>query len=355
MTMPTADLESATLALEESTDDYAAAKVEGRSLWQLAWRRIRRSKVAMISLSIIVLLLLIAILAPLLTKIEGQNPTTFHNTPSVIDNGQGHTDSLGLPTPGHAVGLPLPGYMYPSWTHWLGVEPVNGRDIFARMVYGARVSLTIALLATLVSVVLGTVLGAVAAYLGGAVDTIISRIMDLLLAFPQLLLTLTITPILQNRLGNTFLGKGSILPISSLVFILGFFGWPYLARIVRGQVLSLREREFVEAARSLGAKPSRIVLREIIPNVVAVVLVYATLTIPTNITAEAALSFLGVGVKDPTPSWGQMLNASQAGNFYQLDPWHMLVPGTALLITVLAFNLLGDAVRDALDPRAGRS
>jgi peptide/nickel transport system permease protein len=138
------------------------------------------------------------------------------------------------------------------------------------------------------------------------------------------------------------------------VVILGFFGWPYLARIVRGQVLSLREREFVEAARSLGARPLRIILREIVPNVAAVVLVYATLSIPTNITAEAALSFLGVGVKDPTPSWGQMLNASQAGNFYQLDPWYMFVPGTALLITVLAFNLLGDSVRDALDPRSSR-
>ena len=355
MTMPTADLEELVVAAGDGDLETATERVEGRSLWALAWRRIRSSKIAMLSLGVIIFLLLVAILAPLLTKIEGQNATSFHNTPQVISDGQGKTDAQGLPLPGSAaVGLPLPGYMYPSGTHWLGVEPVNGRDIFARIVYGARVSLTIALLATLVSVVLGTILGATAAYFGGLVDTIISRIMDLLLAFPQLLLLLSLSPILQARLGNTFLGKGSILPISSLVFILGFFGWPYLARIVRGQVLSLREREFVEAARSLGAKPSRIVMREILPNVVAVVLVYSTLTIPTNITAEAALSFIGVGVKDPTPSWGQMLNASQSGNFYQLDPWHMLVPGTCLLITVLAFNLLGDAVRDALDPRSGR-
>ena len=158
-------------------------------------------------------------------------------------------------------GMPLPGYKFPSAAHWLGVEPVNGRDIFARLVYGARVSLTIALLATLMSVVLGTLLGAMAAYFRGAVDSIISRFMDLLLAFPQLLLILTLTPILQGRLGNTFLGKGSTLPIVSLVIILGFFGWPYLGRIVRGQVLSLREREFVEAARALGARPRRIVVK----------------------------------------------------------------------------------------------
>lgn len=355
MTVPASDLEVLAVAADQDTIEASDAAVEGRSLWWLAWRRIRRSKVAMISLGIIVFLILVAILAPLLTKIEGQNATEYHNSGTVICNGEGKVDAQGLPLPGQCtVGLPNPGYEYPSATHWLGVEPVNGRDIFARIVYGARVSLTIALLATLVSVVLGTVIGAAAAFFGGIIDTVASRIMDLLLAFPQLLLTLTLTPILQLRLGGTFLGKGSILPISSLVFILGFFGWPYLARIVRGQVLSLREREFVESARSLGASNWRIISREIIPNVIAIVLVYATLTIPTNITSEAALSFLGVGVRDPTPSWGQMLNAAQSGNYYQRDPWHMLVPGVCLLVTVLAFNLLGDAVRDALDPRAGR-
>jgi peptide/nickel transport system permease protein len=244
--------------------------------------------------------------------------------------------------------------MYPSATHWLGVEPQTGRDIFARVAYGARVSLTIAICATLVAVIFGTILGATAAYFGGFLDSAISRGMDLLLAFPVLLFTLTLTPILQSRLGNTFLGKGSTLPIVSLIIILGFFGWPYLARIVRGQVLSLREREFVESARAIGSSSGRIIMKEIIPNVTAVVLVYATLAIPTNITAEAALSFLGVGVRDPTPSWGQMLNQSQSNNWYQLDPWFMIVPGVMLLLTVIAFNLLGDAVRDALDPRASR-
>jgi ABC-type dipeptide/oligopeptide/nickel transport system permease subunit len=343
MTMPTGELDQAVAQAEVGITE-APAVVEGRSLWALAWRRIRRSKVAMISLGFIVFLILLAIFAPLIVKINGQDPYTFNNSNSVLDDG-----SISF-TPG----LPLPGYMYPSATHWLGVEPQTGRDIFARVAYGARVSLTIAICATLVAVIFGTILGATAAYFGGFLDSVISRGMDLLLAFPVLLFTLTLTPILQNRLGNTFLGKGSTLPIVSLVIILGFFGWPYLARIVRGQVLSLREREFVESARAIGSSSGRIIMKEIIPNVTAVVLVYATLAIPTNITAEAALSFLGVGVRDPTPSWGQMLNQSQSNNWYQLDPWFMIVPGVMLLLTVMAFNLLGDAVRDALDPRASR-
>jgi ABC-type dipeptide/oligopeptide/nickel transport system permease subunit len=346
MTMPTGDLDTMVADAQAGDLEETSGKaIEGRSLFQLAWRRIRRSKIAMISLGFIILLLLVAIFAPVLTAIEGHGPLTVNN--SAISQG---SLNLNGPTPGQ----PLHGFTYPSAKHWLGVEPVNGRDTFARLVYGARVSLTIALLATLVSVVLGTLLGAIAGYFRGVIDQVISRIMDLLLAFPLLLLTLTLTPILQDRLGNTSLGKGSTLPISALVIILGFFGWPYLGRIVRGQVLSLREREFVQAAQAMGAKPMRIIVREIVPNVVAVVLVYATLAIPTNITAEAALSFLGVGVRDPTPSWGQMLNAASNENWYRVDPFFMFVPGVALLLTVLAFNLFGDAVRDALDPRASR-
>jgi peptide/nickel transport system permease protein len=347
MTMPTGDLDTMLVSAQTGDLEETTTKaIEGRSLYQLAWRRIRRSKTAMVSFSFIVLLILIAIFAPVLTAIEGHGPLAVNN--DLVSKGS--LNILTGPTPGE----PLPQYKFPSASHWLGVEPVNGRDTFARLVYGARVSLTIALLATLVSVVLGTLFGAIAGYFRGAIDMIISRIMDLLLAFPLLLLTLTLAPILQDRLGTTFLGKGSTLPIVALVIVLGFFGWPYLGRIVRGQVLSLREREFVQAAQAMGAKPMRIIVREILPNVTAVVLVFATLAIPTNITAEAALSFLGAGVRDPTPSWGQMLNAASNENWYQVDPFFMLVPGLALLMTVLAFNLFGDAVRDALDPRASR-
>ncbi|WP_432103225.1 ABC transporter permease [Streptomyces sp. bgisy091] len=315
--------------------------IAARSLLGTAWLRIRRSKIALAALAVVVLMILFAALAPLLTAIEGQDPYTTRTSPDVLDDYR---------TPG----LPLSYYRFPSSDHWLGVEPGLGRDLFARMAHGAQVSLIIALLATAVSVVLGTVLGAAAGYFGGKIDMVISRIMDLFLAFPHLLLVLSLTPILQSRLGDTALGDGSLLPIASLVIILGFFGWAYLARVVRGQVLSIREQEFVEAARAYGASHRSIILRQIVPNVMGVVLVYATMMIPTNITAEAALSFLGVGVKDPTPSWGQMLNAAQAGNWYLTDPWFLAVPAGALVITVLAFNLLGDAVRDALDPKSSR-
>ncbi|WP_234018983.1 MULTISPECIES: ABC transporter permease [unclassified Streptomyces] len=315
--------------------------IAARSLLGTAWLRIRRSRIALASLAVVILMILFAALAPLLTALEGQDPYTTRTSPDVLDD-------YGTP------GLPVPYYRFPSVDHWLGVEPGLGRDLFARMAHGAQVSLVIALLATAVSVVLGTVLGAAAGYFGGKVDMVISRIMDLFLAFPHLLLVLSLTPILQSRLGDTALGDGSLLPIASLVIILGFFGWAYLARVVRGQVLSIREQEFVEAARAYGASHRSIILRQIVPNVMGVVLVYATMMIPTNITAEAALSFLGVGVKDPTPSWGQMLNAAQAGNWYLTDPWFLAVPAGALVITVLAFNLLGDAVRDALDPKSSR-
>ncbi|MFE1955702.1 MULTISPECIES: ABC transporter permease [Streptomyces] len=328
--------------LEKAAAAPSAEPAAARSLLATAWLRIRRSRIAVGALIVVALILLFAILAPLLTHLEGQDPYTSLTGPDYLDE---------FDTPG----LPLEYYRYPSTEHWLGLEPGLGRDIFARMAYGARISLIIALLSTAVSVVLGTVIGAAAGYFGGKVDMVISRIMDLFLAFPHLLLVLSLTPIMQSRLGGTALDQGSLLPVASLVIILGFFGWAYLARVVRGQVLSIREQEFVEAARAYGASRRSIIFRQIIPNVMGVVLVYATMLIPTNITAEAALSFLGVGVKDPTPSWGQMLNAAQSGNWYLSDPWFLAVPAGALVITVLAFNLLGDAVRDALDPKSSRN
>ncbi|WP_336647965.1 ABC transporter permease [Microbacterium sp. MMO-10] len=332
-----------TLPTAPKTEAVIMPKIAtGRSLLGTAWLRIKRSKIALVSLGVVVAIILFALLAPVLTAIEGQDPFMTHTGPDMLDD---------FNTPG----LPLPQFIYPSAQHWLGVEPGLGRDLFARLAYGAQVSLTIALLATLVSVVLGTILGAAAGFFGGKVDMVISRLIDLFLAFPHLLLVLSLTPILQSRLRGTALGQGSFVPIASLVIILGFFGWAYLARVVRGQVLSIREQEYIEAARSYGASKRTILFTQVIPNVSGVVLVYATMMIPTNISAEAALSFLGVGVKDPTPSWGQMLNAAQSGNWYLVDPWFLFVPGIALVITVLAFNLLGDAVRDALDPKASRS
>jgi peptide/nickel transport system permease protein len=307
-----------------------AGTIEGRSLWQISWTRLKRDKVAIAGGCFLVFLILVAILAPLLCKLIGVTPNDFHQ--DLVD------PSLQTPI-GKLGGI--------SWKHPFGVEPVNGRDIFARIVYGARVSLLIAFLATLLSVVIGVVLGTVAGYFGGWVDTLISRLMDIFLAFPLLLFALA----LVGAVPDSILGlQGDALRVGLIVFIIGFFSWPYIGRIIRGQTLSLREREFIDAARSLGARRPYILFTELLPNLIAPILVYATLLIPTNVLFEAGLSYLGVGVRPPTASWGDML--SIAAKWYAVDPMYMVPPGLAIFVTVLAFNLFGDGLRDALDPRS---
>jgi peptide/nickel transport system permease protein len=309
-------------------------KIEGRSLGRIAWNRLKRDRVAMAGGVIVIVLILVAIFAPLLVKLFGHPPNDFH-------------DDLLDPNLG---GLPLGRFGGVSSHYLLGVQPVSGRDLFSQIVYGARVSLTVAFLAAVVAVLIGSVLGVAAGYFGGWVDTVISRTMDLLLAFPQLLFAIALVSVVSAG-PSTILGfGGTTLRMAILVIVIGFFGWPYIGRIVRGQALSLREREFVEASRSLGAAGPYIMFRELLPNLVAPILVYATLIIPTNILNEAALSFLGAGVQSPTPSWGRLM--SDAVNYYQYDPMYMVFPGAAIFITVLAFNLFGDGLRDALDPKA---
>jgi peptide/nickel transport system permease protein len=304
--------------------------IEGRSLGQIAWRRLRRDKVALAGGYFLVFLILVAIFAPFIVKLLGDPPNEFHQ--NLIDPATG--------------GLPIGPRGGQSWQHLMGVEPVNGRDIFSRVVYGARISLLIAFLATALSVVIGTTLGTIAGFLGGWVDSLISRLMDVFLAFPLLVFAIALAGVVPDQ---AFGLQGNTLRIVLLVFIIGFFSWPYIGRIIRGQTLSLREREFVDAARSLGARRPYILFTELLPNLVAPILVYSTLLIPTNILFEAALSFLGVGVRPPTASWGGML--SDAVNFYTI-PHFMLWPGLAIFSTVLAFNLFGDGLRDALDPRS---
>ncbi len=314
----------ATAASEQA---LAGGGIEGRSLGQIAWRRLRRDKVAMAGGVTVVLLILIATIGP-----------QFVQPPNV------YNQNLINPT----FSLPVGSFGGISLAHPLGVEPVTGRDVLSRIVNGARYSLLIAFSATALAVVLGVFFGVVAGYFGGWLDALIARTMDVFLAFPLLVFAIALVGVIPPR---AFGLSGNTLRIALLIFIIGFFNWPYMGRIIRGQTLSLREREFVDAARSLGARSGYVLFRELLPNLVAPIIVYTTLLIPTNILFEAALSYLGVGLYPPTPTWGGMLSDAVTNQYLQIDPEYFLVPGLAIFITVMAFNLFGDGLRDALDPR----
>ncbi|HEX5907144.1 MAG TPA: ABC transporter permease [Propionibacteriaceae bacterium] len=310
-----------------------AGTTEGRSLGQIAWMRLKKDKVALAGGAFLIFLILVAIFAPLIVKYLGAPPNEFHQ--ELIDTAGGTLTPIG-----RFGGI--------SWDHLMGVEPVNGRDIFSRIVYGSRISLLIAFLATLLSVLIGTTLGIISGFVGGWTDTFTSRLMDVFLALPLLVFAIALAGVVPDQ---AFGLQGNQLRIVMLIFIIGVFNWPYIGRIIRGQTLSLREREFVESAKSIGARRGYILRTELLPNLIAPILVYSTLLIPTNILFEAALSFLGVGIRPPTPSWGGMLSDAVV---YYTQPHFMLWPGLAIFVTVLAFNLFGDGLRDALDPRGNR-
>ena len=308
-----------------------SAEVLGRSPWELFWTRFRRDHVALAGLGFIILLILVALTSPLIaTYIAHHPPNQLHST---------LTTAIGLP----AVG--------PSGQYWFGVDTV-GRDVFVRTIYGARTSLIVAFFATGLAVLLGILLGTLAGFFGRWVDTLISRTIDVVLSLPVLLLAIGISA----ACGITAQGCLAGLPrpgIRIVVGVIALFSWPYIGRIVRGQVLSLREKEFVEAARSQGFTNLGVMFREILPNLAAPIIVYTTLIIPNNIVFEASLSFLGVGIPDTTPSWGQMISVAATGQLYTAAWWMLVFPGTALVLTTLAFNLVGDGLRDAFDPRMG--
>ncbi|MEO7126478.1 MAG: ABC transporter permease [Nakamurella sp.] len=296
-----------------------SGSVLGRSPWQLAWARLRRDRVALACVAFIVFLILVAVFADPLSHLIGWGPTQQ-------DRATG-TDINGLPTG-------------PGRIHLLGADQL-GRDILVRLIYGTRVSLVVGVAAALAAVVIGVIVGLCAGFLGPAVDSVLARLMDVVLAFPFLLFAIALV---------TVIGPSELLEIG----VIAFFSWAAVGRIVRGQTLAIREREYVEAARSLGAGNLRIMVIDVLPNLIAPVLVYVTLLIPISIVFEATLSFLGVGIIPPTASWGNMLNDAQAGGLYQVAWWFLAFPAAALVLTTLAFNLLGDSVRDALDPRTER-
>src|SRR4051794_1515087 len=324
-----------TATVDIAQDEAAAAIAAGgdiaaRSPGQLFLRRLRADKVAMGAAVVIVLMILTAIFAPLIVKLVGAHPPNQRN-PSALDEF------------GTASGPDFAKHYY------FGVDSL-GRDVFSRVVYGARVSLLVAFVATFLSMTIGVTAGIIAGYFGRWVDTGISRTIDVVLAFPYLLLGIGIGA--ACSFGDGCFG-GLVQPgIATVIFVIVFSTWVYVARIIRGQVLSLREKEFVEAARSMGASHPRIMFREILPNLVASIVVYTTIFIPINILFEAALSFLGVGVQPPTASWGKMIQ--DASSQFDTAWWYMVFPGVALLVCVLAFNLLGDGFSDALNPRSRR-
>jgi len=303
----------------------AGGDVTARSPLQLFWRRFRRDRVALISGGFVISLIVIAFAAPLVVSILGLPGPNVQNL--------NLTDSFGSP-------------LGPSAAHPFGVDQL-GEDVASRVIYGTRVSLEVGIFGTALSTLIGVTVGLVAGFYRGWVDTLLSRTVDVVLSIPILLLGIGIGAACSVK-GCI---KGAIQPgIGVIIFLIAFATWPYMARIVRGLVLSMREREFVEASRALGASNSRIMIREILPNLTAPIIVYATLQIPTNILIEAALSFLGVGIRPPTASWGQMI--ASATPIFNTAWWYMVFPGAALLLTVLAFNLLGDGLRDALNPKS---
>ncbi len=369
------------LAVEAALESVApsGSEIAARSPLQLFWRRFRTDGVAMVSLAIIAALILAAIAAPLIIKIVGAQGPNVQNSTALTTFGTPTGPSPNALWPfivaiaggvlalvagmwrrlrgrpqliilvaAVLLAIVIAVIVWPSDQHFFGVDSL-GRDIFSRVLYGARVSLLVAFVATGLSMLVGVTLGMVAGYFRGPIDMAISRLIDLLLAFPILLLALGLAA--ACSLGKGCFG-GLLKPgLVVVIFVIAFVNWTYIARIIRGQVLSLREKEFVEAARSLGASNRRIIFKEILPNLAAPIIVYSTLIIPQNILFEAALSFLGAGIQPPTASWGAML--ADATSTYNTAWWYMVFPGAALLITVLAFNLVGDGFQDALHPRSG--
>ena len=318
------------------------AVVRARGYWEQVWIRFRRDKVAITGGIFIIMLVFCAFVgAPIAAHFLGHGPNEqfFYG---------GVDQKTFLP-----VG-PWTWFTAPDGSHQLfilGSSDTTGRDEFLRLLYGARVSLEIACIATIVGMIIGVTLGATAGYFGGWIDTIISRLTELVMAFPLLLFAIALGSTIGPRLNSVtlgFLGNG----VLSLVVVISVFSWFYPARIIRAQVLSLREKEFVEAARMVGASDLRIIKSHLLPHLVAPIIVYSTLVFAQNILFEAGLSYLGVGVQLPTASWGNLL--ASAPNFYLTQPWLMLWPGLIVLLTTLAFNLLGDGLRDAFDPRSSR-
>jgi ABC-type dipeptide/oligopeptide/nickel transport system permease subunit len=307
----------------------------GKSPTAIAFARLRKDRVAVVCFGIFLFFVLIAIFAPLLAKLEGQDISTLH---------QDLIDQYGFPT------------ISPNGEHWFGVEPRLGRDLFARWVYGARPSLIVSCSVTAITTVIGIVIGLIAGFAGGWTDRILSWIIDFVLSLPYLLFAIAVPAVLLAMFVGTEEGASSDdvarVRFYSLIIVLSFFGWASLARLIRGEVLSLREREFIAAAKVLGVPTRKVLFKELLPNLVAPIVISTSLALPGYIVTEAGLTFLGVGLTEPTPSWGVTIAAAET--YYRADPLYLWLPVLAITILVLALSLLGDSIRDAFDPRTRR-
>jgi len=345
MTLPGSEFEVADAAPEvaESAAEGKVEKIAGRSPTQLAIARFRSDKLSMISLTFSVIVVLCAIAAPILVAVGVLTPNETHQD-LLSEDGVTPLGTLG--------GV--------SWSHPLGVDPGLGRDLLSRLMLAVTWSLGIALTGTIITVAIGVVLGIVAGFSGGFADATIGRFIDLTLSFPQTMMLLALSApavlFIQKDVADLplmgFLGDRDLAGGAYVIVILAAFGWPPVARVVRGQVLSLREREFIDAAKLFGASRRRLYFKEVLPNVWAPVLVYVTLLLPAYISAEAAFNFLGVGIRPPTPTLGNIL--SDSVNYTRADPAYFFLPGVLLALIVVVFNLVGDGARDALDPKAHR-
>ncbi|MYW68985.1 ABC transporter permease subunit [Streptomyces sp. SID8379] len=343
MTTPTPPV---TTSLEVVQDDAPAPGAptpaprgdESLSPGKLAWRRFKRDRTGVISAYVVAFFFLIAICAPLIAKLYGKNPYTTYgmNVPGLLND-------FGFPVKANG-GI--------SGQFWFGLEPQLGRDVFSFLLYAIRNSLLIAAVATILTTLLGIVIGLTAGYLGGKTDYFVGWVIDILLAFPQTLFFIAFWPVVISIFVSPEDNTPVWLTVVSLILVMTAFGWSSVARLLRGEVLALREREFVEAAKVTGASPARIIFKELLPNLWTPILIQATLALPMYVTTEAGLAFMGVGLTNPTPDWGVMLQ--NGAKNYQEDITFMLFPGLTMVIFVLAFNLLGDSVRDAMDPKTKR-
>lgn len=313
----------------------SGAKLESKSPRQIAWKRFKANRTGVPALIAAIVLISSTILAPVIVKLVNIDPND-RDLLAIDDRGQ-----------------PIGAFSGISWNHPLGVEPGIGYDILARLLYGARISFLVAFVATLSTVAIGLFMGILTGYYRGKIDGVIGRLIDFLLAFPSFFMILALSAPMIDRIERSGVARDNGARVLYLILILALFGWPYLSRIMRAQVMSLRERDFITAARALGASNSRIIFKELLPNLWTPVIVYLSLALPGYLTAEAVFSYLGIGVQPPAATWGLMI--SDSIKYVLTNPTYFLIPSLSLIIVVLIFNLLGDAIRDALDPKSAPS